>query len=156
MIDIDFKAWVKHPTFYLKKNYGSNDNPYLPKNIMVDVQTIYLSTNKIRGKWQDVKPDDEIDYIIAETKGSSDFKEFILLPYTGLKDKNGVKIYKGSIVQSSNSERFIVEYWSGQILVSWYLRSINSGDTSELDCFGEYEVIGNIYENPELLGSEDK
>ena len=78
-----------------------------------------------------------------------------VMQYTGLKDKNGKEIYEGDIVQNFR-EKFIVEYWGGQILVSWYLRSINSGDTSELDCFGEYEVIGNIYENPELLGSEDK
>ena len=82
-------------------------------------------------------------------------QRYVFMQYTGLKDKNGKEIYEGDIVQNFR-EKFIVEYWSGQILVSWYLRSINSGDTSELDCFGEYEVIGNIYENPELLGSEDK
>lgn len=74
--------------------------------------------------------------------------------YTGLKDRNGKEIYEGDIVKVHKG-KYVVEYWTGQLLVSWFLKSTTSGDTEymEMACIGESEVIGNIYENPELLKS---
>jgi uncharacterized phage protein (TIGR01671 family) len=71
----------------------------------------------------------------------------VLLQYTGLKDKNGKEIYEGDILRCSFMEREIgVIQWHGNgFWIKW-----PNGDLS-LPIEMNREVIGNIYENPELL-----
>ena len=68
--------------------------------------------------------------------------------YTGLCDKNGVKIFEGDIVE--NDEDLYVVEWSED-----EARFVLNGDgvQASFDNFWGYEleVIGNIYENKELL-----
>lgn len=74
-----------------------------------------------------------------------DANKLVWLEYTGLKDKNGIEIYDGDVVKwTVNDVDRISEvifdsgcFWMNKVWNDW-LR-------------GEYEVIGNIYENPELL-----
>ena len=97
--------------------------------------------------------DGEICYLDTDGEWVADMANRItLMQYTGLKDKNGKEIYEGDIV-NIKGRKYIVEYWKGQLLVSWYLKSVRSGDTeyTELPVIGKGEVIGNIYENKELL-----
>ena len=93
------------------------------------------------------------------------FKQVILMQYTGLKDKNGMEIYEGDIVN-------ITQYFGGHpygeiervIKRSEYNNNLiadsESGDwrTPEVRMTfrssDDYEVIGNIYQNPELIKNE--
>ena len=74
--------------------------------------------------------------------------EFILMQYTGLKDKNGKEIYEGDVVKcSSGCPHQVVWQHDFFGMPMWYLSGLNEGYAwTETE-----EVIGNIYENPELL-----
>jgi len=91
--------------------------------------------------------DTKIGYIIAN------LRQCELMQYTGLKDRNGVEIYERDIVNTKccgEWHKAIVEYRNGSFYVDgehWVKNHI-IGDFITED---EIEVIGNIYENPELL-----
>ncbi len=65
-------------------------------------------------------------------------KEETVGEFTGLKSKSGVEIYEGDIIQDEDSISIIDmsnPYWCGNLLTN----------------ISQCEVIGNIYQNPELL-----
>ena len=73
--------------------------------------------------------------------------------YTEFKDRNGAEIYEGDIVQNIYGDIFTVEYygehWYGYVLTA------SDGCVDHLYEYDEYEVIGNIHDNPELLGGAE-
>ena len=92
--------------------------------------------------------------------------EFVLMQSTGLKDKNGVEIYEGDILLSTASEnqedwkKWRVHYADGRFLIDYKQipKDKRKRKNLELEDLCEdnvwiygLEVIGNIYENPELL-----
>ena len=89
--------------------------------------------------------------------GDSNFfplDEVVLMQSTGLKDKNGVEIYCGDAVEWLG-HRGIVEF----VLNNQQTMLIGaSGYITDLDYSTDFntEVIGNIYENPKILGQANE
>ena len=100
----------------------------------------------------------EYKYIATGGKGLIQWEDAILMQYTGLKDKNGKEIYEGDIV------RYLHKYKPDPIYaeVRWFNQHANFAlyentsrniydHESDWMILKDIEVIGNIYQNPELL-----
>ncbi|EKO2958576.1 hypothetical protein PZ837_001936 [Listeria monocytogenes] len=90
------------------------------------------------------------------------FDDVVLMQYTGLKDKNGKKIFEGDVVAFSEDDFHVfnsqVEYFSEDGYPAFDIKVpsdyyFDSNVFSEVSMSGlhEIEVIGNIHENPELM-----
>ncbi len=73
------------------------------------------------------------------------------MQFTGLHDKNGKEIWEGDILLRKNGRVDVVEYETGSFVVRH-----PHGDSDYIAQTNMFEVIGNIYENPELLSPNNK
>jgi len=96
----------------------------------------------------------EGEFIDYGTEGETGLlNDFILMQYTGIKDKNGREIYEGDIIS-------VLYYRKATILpVAWgidgWWASGKGWFKSLYDVKNTAEVIGNIYENANLLEATD-
>lgn len=80
-------------------------------------------------------------------------EDVILMQSTGLKDKNGKEVFVGDIIKCTRGclhEVYIEKEYGGTYvggMPAIYLKGIREGYAWT----GDEEIIGNIYENPELL-----
>lgn len=129
MREIEFRAWLKH------------------QNRMVNVQDLIMNGTGVIGFQESCEN--------PITDGGHHFIMFELMQYTGLKDKNGVKIFEGDIVKiwgrgftnKLGCDNAIVVFEEAQF--AFYINERYYKIWK--DSCGMYEVIDNIYENKELL-----
>ena len=108
------------------------------------------------GQWRQGDLIHIIDRVIIK-----DFEEFWVIPetvgqYTGLTDKNGKRIFEGDIVAGAlhwleRMENGVVAFRDGSFGLIWYRGVVEQFNPFTSMCNVEYEVIGNIHDNTELL-----
>ncbi|MGV3095519.1 MULTISPECIES: YopX family protein [Staphylococcus] len=76
----------------------------------------------------------------------------VVMMSSGLKDMRGVEIYEKDIVRDIYGDKYLIEWLDGGFVLTEFY--IGGYDHYNIDDSTEYEVIGNIYENPELLEDE--
>ena len=106
--------------------------------------------------------DGEICYVHhsgqVETEQFYPTRPLVLMQYTGLKDKNGKEIYEGDILKAP-VDRYILSWNPHYHGDGYYTLQVGFGlvemgkKMAHVD-HGASEVIGNIYENGDLLGGE--
>lgn len=137
---------------------------------------LFRGKRKDNGKWVQgdfCKPCnivfEEVGFDVVLSRGNIPItQDYKVIPetvgqYTGLKDKNGKKIFEGDI---ANFKRFDINH-VGKIVFNqktagfefwWIIIAGAYGEkatrVANLSVCNEIEVIGNIYDNPELLEGE--
>ncbi|HBI6551447.1 TPA: hypothetical protein K8H40_002945 [Listeria monocytogenes] len=75
------------------------------------------------------------------------FDDVVLMQYTGLKDKNGKKIFEVDIGWDEHNECYgVVKFEEGKFLYVWENIAEDLQEVAD-----GIEICGNIHENPELM-----
>lgn len=126
----------------------------------------FRAWDKVDGIWCNYKIIDGRVYFLDTDTGLwyTKYRDFDLMQYTGVNDINNVEIYEGDIVEISKETSYLKdttivkfdEYSASFVLVvkdddCGYL-SYNF--SSHYDKIISYKIIGNIYENKDLLEKE--
>ena len=89
--------------------------------------------------------------VYKDTVSYRKFNDIELMQYTGLKDMKGKEFYEGDILFESFGEEYSkIVFDNGSFRAEVDECSLDLEDYSNI-C----EVVGNIYENPELLGDKN-
>jgi len=86
----------------------------------------------------------------------NDIREAEPMQFTGLHDKNGVEIYEGDIVRSKGKplSKVVFSKKAAKFCIQSYRMNPYNKMTKRVYSILSCEVVGNIYENPELLNRE--
>lgn len=128
-----------------------------PKNELIDWVYGYYFYSELTCKHYIMGESKDYGYncieVIPETVGQ----------YTELNDKNGTKIFEGDIVQTNKfflsvglNAKYVIEY---DVKIACFIGTMQKGCIKHFTTFqndsDQFEVIGNIHDNPELLNGED-
>ena len=161
MREIKFRAAV------MDYDYNEEKHVFLEMIYFKDMEVL-CSGNFIKGEleeyrlqWENKRGRIHDDYACTINKEPQDTK-LIVMQYTGLKDKHGKEIYDGDIVTITYIECRRCKYIESETgLIAWSTDNacwgLKVGDDKEYYPIGweDSEIIGNIYENPELLGASE-
>lgn len=135
MREIKFRAWNKR----LKKLVSMEEFVFSPCFIQADGKVIICDPGN-------------------EEHNFEELEDYILMQYTGLKDKNGKEIYEGDIIKykyekSLRGDISKVEWQNEYAGFSPFVDYDSDNQWSYIN-LESIEVISNIYENPKLLEEE--
>ena len=128
----------------------------------MDDRYLFKAKRIDNGEWVEGNRIDSPDGRVAITETSGEWKLYECIPTTicqctGLKDKNGKLIWENDVVDRKETYSEIVKYKDGD-WISDYSHAHNKEAGSDYCNLGFYvkerkcvEVIGNIFDNPELL-----
>lgn len=95
-----------------------------------------------------------------QLRGYVKYQDVELMQYTGLKDANGKDIYEGDII-SFGDNKGVVFYKHAKFRIKYrYHNNCDCScdcyeDLSEVLYYNKVQIIGNVYENKELLKGEE-
>ena len=133
-----FRAWVK-----IGKRVVFSDDI-----LTIDYENKEIVTQQVY--FENGLPDDRDIYCY-------DFDEIELMQSTGLKDKNGQEIFEGDILDYNGRKALVRWHGSYASFIYRFVDELQKRNAERKPLYLAYmkcEIIGNIYENPDLL--EDK
>ena len=121
---------------------------------------IFGEVDEVHGDFEFIKDGDRVrSDLNLQVILNRDFPEIIALQFTGLYDKNGKHIYEGDIIRSPRDRSYhfgevgkiiYLEDKAGFLVEGKWSRN-QYQDALDCDIAIESEIIGNVYQNPELL-----
>ena len=130
-------------------------------------EKVYMNGEKVPSKWVyggvfqgqgdfSIIYGCEVEDVRSEYLGKHTVYTDTLGQYTGLIDKNGNKIFEGDIVAGAvywleRQKNGLVAFRDGSFGLIWHRGDVEQFNPFTSMCNIEYEVIGNIHDNEELL-----
>lgn len=144
--EIEFRAWILAENKMLNNgDWFMLDLTYPCYAIQYAEQGFYVNNANAQGEHLEHLKKHNIEPI----------DEFVLMQYTGLKDKNGVKIFEGDVLKWVSSNPFskgeIRKVRVYYIQAQFWCKGTIGVYLAELLSAEKCEVIGNIHSNPELI-----
>ena len=134
-------------------------------------EILFRAKRKNNGEWVEGSYHHQTDYYgdlcdthyiingnVTDTEGYGEHYEIdpeTLCQFTGMVDKNGRRIWENDIIKHEISDTIGVVKWYHEDYVGWYVDDVVVDEQQFTDeMWNECEVIGNIFDQPELLKGE--
>ena len=148
LADFDFRVWDNREQCYLNENYLEN-SPFQAMGLVKAHKSSFFGHNFDKVALFSAGEDKECGF--GWNSGDDDNSHELEI-WTGMKDKNGKRIYENDILQDSKGDKYIVSICDESR--DWILLKLDLSPCCSLIEIlqeGYVKVIGNIHENAELL-----